>query len=170
MPITICKTYGIEAAHYLDGHYGKCAYMHGHHYKFELELTGVMTDTSREGVTIPGILLDFSYLKRAFDDVVGPWDHGLLMPLTPLEWEILAQRTPLDFLEKLGLNNYSKIFCLGINPTAENLAISAAAGMAEWLQYQCPVYSDLHTLRVRVWETETCWAEFTVPLGGLTHD
>lgn len=169
--ISITKEYEIDAAHTLLNHYGPCRYMHGHRYRFQLSLTGtILTDEQVEGVTMAGMLVDFAYLKQAFEATVGKWDHAYLSPLT--EQELLRSVGSLDdeVLSVLGLDEPSRVIPFGCNPTAENIAIIACGKILAWLKRKCPVVEDLYSLTVTVYETPTSSAEYTEYFWGKDHD
>jgi 6-pyruvoyltetrahydropterin/6-carboxytetrahydropterin synthase len=68
----ICKSYTFEAAHQLPWHDGKCARLHGHSYKLEVEVTGpIQGDTGKPD---SGMVMDF----QSISDVVKPIIDGLL--------------------------------------------------------------------------------------------
>jgi 6-pyruvoyltetrahydropterin/6-carboxytetrahydropterin synthase len=150
--ISITKTFTFDAAHYLLDHYGPCRYLHGHTYRMDVTLTGVMSTDYIADVTMPGMLVDFTYLKEAFKHTVGKWDHALLSPLTQDE---MTQALKGAGYTKLGLFDPERVICLGINPTAENLANRAVVQIAAFLQGNCPVYDNLCAIAVDLWETPT---------------
>lgn len=53
----------IDASHVLPDHPGKCSRLHGHTYRFEVWISGPVTDG--------GMLVDFYDVKRHID----AWDH-----------------------------------------------------------------------------------------------
>ena len=89
-----------SAAHRLMKHSGKCVNLHGHTWKYEIEL---LTDEHQVGRD--GILVDFGYLKRIGEKL----DHAtLLNRADPL----------LTVLEQYPF----RLVVLDGDPTAENLA------------------------------------------------
>lgn len=92
--LTVCKTFHFEAAHQLPYHDGKCKYMHGHSYKVELCVRGIVQPdepTNNEA----GMVVDFS--------VLSTW------------WKTLDARYGLDHITVL--NGILE------NPTAENICL-----------------------------------------------
>ncbi|MFQ5604413.1 MAG: 6-pyruvoyl tetrahydropterin synthase family protein [bacterium] len=61
-------THYIDCAHYLPGH-AKCGQMHGHTYKIEIIIEGENKD---------GMVLDFSNMKTAVNDLLAKYDHKSL--------------------------------------------------------------------------------------------
>lgn len=134
----IAKRFRWEAAHRLPWHEGLCRHLHGHSYRMVVELEGTPDDR--------GMLLDFKHLKRALQPLVEAWDHATLIAETDTALLELLQQT--DW----------KHVVLPFDTTAENLSAYVA-------DYLCETMPDLlrahrvHTVRVRLAETETCYAE-----------
>ncbi len=168
--ISITKTYEIDAAHTLLNHYGKCKHMHGHRYKFILTLTGNMTGQEEQGVTLDGMLVDFSYLKQAFEATIQRWDHAYLSPLSQQQLNAHMAIAPIAVLEVLGLDDTSRVVAFGCNPTAENLAITANSLIMQWLKDHCPVVEDLFSLAIQVFETPTSSAIYEAYFWGVDHE
>ena len=82
MHVTVCKEFKFEAAHYLPGHLGACANVHGHSYKLQVEVKA--NPTKCENVVIgggpsDGMVIDFSDLKRVVNDfIISKLDHKYL--------------------------------------------------------------------------------------------
>src|SRR5574343_380335 len=74
--ITITKQYRAEIAHRLPDHPGRCRFIHGHSYLFEIEVAR-MSETHAVGEH--GMVMDFSILKTLIDDVIQPLDHSLVL-------------------------------------------------------------------------------------------
>lgn len=70
--ITVTKIFEFEAAHHLPNYEGDCRNMHGHTYKLEVTVTGVVSMGS-------GMIVDFKELKEFVQHrVLGTLDHSLL--------------------------------------------------------------------------------------------
>ncbi len=119
----------VDAAHRVVGHQGKCARLHGHTYRFEVWLRGYDLDEL-------GMLIDFGYVK----DVLDQWDHrAVLWSEDSLCAPILADDPGHVVIEPW-------------NPTAENMAIAAAARIKAQSK-------SLKEVTVRCWETRSAYAE-----------
>jgi len=72
--ISVCKIFYIEAAHWLPRYVGKCANMHGHRWKIEIELMG------KEGIPDPasGMIMDFHHIEVAVQPLLDLLDHGVV--------------------------------------------------------------------------------------------
>ena len=71
MKVTVSKTVGFEAAHFLPDYVGKCANLHGHHWKVEVGITGSVNPET-------GMVVDFSTLKAGLKPILDNLDHGLV--------------------------------------------------------------------------------------------
>lgn len=142
--MTVAKRFRWEAAHRLPWHEGPCDNLHGHSYRMTVTLDG--TPDAR------GMLIDFQDVKRALAPLVDAWDHAVLVAETDDELRRLIE--PTDWKHVL----------LPCDTTAENLAAYVA-------DYLCDAAADLlaergvTAIRVRLAETETCYAEATRQVG-----
>jgi len=133
------------AGHRLYRHEGKCAFLHGHNYRADIEVTAAAGGTSVDDV---GRIVDFSLIKRRMlgwlDD---HWDHGFVLFADDAE-----------ALAAIGGMRPTKYFVLPWNPTAENMA-------RYLLEVVAPnVLGDLGVVarRVRLWETDEASATATL--------
>lgn len=80
MRISLVKTFGFEAAHWLpcfpEGH--KCRRMHGHSFKVDVMIEG---DVPPE----QGYLVDFADVKKAIQPIENELDHYCLNDIQGLE-------------------------------------------------------------------------------------
>lgn len=124
----VTKQFRAEIAHRLMRHEGKCKNIHGHSYLFEISIWGTPNPQT-------GMVMDFKQVKAAIEEIIGDWDHGLL----------LEQGDPLiDIMPA----NSCLLFVTDGPPTAEWMAEYIGRSMR---QAVC---------RVRVWETTTSYAEW----------
>lgn len=134
--VTVCKIFTFDSSHQLLHHKGKCANVHGHTYKLEVQLKG---QPSQETATSDeGFVIDFSDLKRVIKkEIIDDLDHAFLAQ---------GNEPIIEQLKSSG----SKLYILGFRTTVENLGSYICWRLK---QLQLPVYS------VRLWETPTGWAE-----------
>jgi 6-pyruvoyltetrahydropterin/6-carboxytetrahydropterin synthase len=97
--ITITTKREVPIGHRLLGYNGRCAYLHGHNYVFEVSITGQPDDL--------GLVVDFKDVKRVMDGVLDLFDHSM----------VLREGDPA--LEVLSLE---RVVVLSVNPSAENFA------------------------------------------------
>ena len=73
MPVSLCKEFRFEAAHYLpqmpEGH--KCRRLHGHSFKIEVHVQGEIEEET-------GILIDFADIKKVVKPLINQLDHYLI--------------------------------------------------------------------------------------------
>src|SRR5262245_1237278 len=130
--ITCTRRLTFEAGHRVYGHESKCANVHGHSYKAEIEASAELDQLGR--------VIDFSVLKER----IGGWldsnlDHAFIA------WgnDPLVDQLP-----------QTKLYVMPTNPTAENIA--------GHLLDVCPVLLEgtgVTVTRVVIHETENCKAE-----------
>lgn len=142
MSLRIGKTFTFDAAHQLPKHEGKCRNVHGHTYKLEVVIQGVL-----EFDDDIGMFMDFGDVSKIVKEtVLDRIDHSFI-------WN-----------GRMGQGQASihsqdvKIFDLGKETTAENLTL-AFFGMLEKQINTSDGKIKLYA--VTVWETPTSWASFT---------
>ncbi len=145
MSVTITKSLEFDAGHRVLGHVGKCRYIHGHRYKAEITVQASMLNEL-------GMVIDFSAIKEEIGEWIDQkWDHNILLnsadPILDLSKEDLGSI----------LNGRVPYIMRNGNPTAEN--------MAEELYYisQSLLPPEITIIKVKVFETPSCSAEFTKP-------
>lgn len=149
---------GLDTAHRLMNHAGKCRNYHGHRYIVEVTCSiGELDDCGR--------VVDFAVLKER----VGGWcdaylDHGMVLQRgDPLIEAFLAQAGPAGLVELPhcfdGRSVYAlaspKLLVVQFPPSAEHLAAFLYA------QAQIELAgTGVRTDRVRLYETPDCWADY----------
>ena len=93
-----------------------------------------------------GLLMDFKDLKQCLVPLIDSWDHATI---------VAAHDTELR--EVVETKNW-KHFILPYDTTAENMCIYTAEYLVQNSR-EVLVAHRVHTIRVRVSETETCYAE-----------
>jgi 6-pyruvoyltetrahydropterin/6-carboxytetrahydropterin synthase len=144
---TCTKVLRFCAGHRLMGHESGCAHLHGHNYRAEI------TARATAGLDPVGRVVDFSVIKAKVGDWIDiHWDHGFL---------VCEQDTAtIDLLIAFaGIAKVpQRIVRLPQNPTAENLAAALLEQSARLLRAD-----GVDVVRVRLWETPTCYADVTTP-------
>ena len=151
--MTVSKRFRWEGAHRLPWHTGGCQNLHGHSYLMWVELAGTPDDR--------GMVIDFKDIKTVLKPLIDAWDHAVLVA----EDDDALQQA-VDLLD-------SKHFVLPYDTTSENLC----AFVADYLGKEAFGLLQQHnisTIRVRIQETETCYAELVKPVAaytanGVTH-
>lgn len=141
--ITCTRLIQFCSGHRVVGHENKCANVHGHNYVAEIYAYAKNLD----GI---GRVIDFSVLKEKIGGWIDEnWDHTFIA--SPMESPVLLQA-----IESI---NKKKIYQLGDNPTAENMA-------NHLLRVICPKIlhgSYVYVNKVILWETQNCFATAEVP-------
>jgi 6-pyruvoyltetrahydropterin/6-carboxytetrahydropterin synthase len=78
MSWSVCKDFRFAAAHQIRGHRGGCENLHGHSYRVRVWVQASTRDAL-------GMVIDFADLKRALEEVVGPFDHRFLNEVPPFD-------------------------------------------------------------------------------------
>jgi 6-pyruvoyltetrahydropterin/6-carboxytetrahydropterin synthase len=123
MHAILTKTFHFEAAHYLPGHAGKCARLHGHSYRLEIAVRGPIKETPHQSDS--GMVIDFEDLSKIVRPaIIERLDHRDLNEVTGLRttaenlvhwmWdELLAAGLPAPLLYRIRLwetqNSYVEI-------------------------------------------------------------
>lgn len=136
--ILVRKHITTETAHRLMDYVGKCARIHGHSYKWEVEIEALIQRN--------GIAVDFSRVKHLLQEQIHvPYDHMLVLckddPVARLFGE-----PPMDY----------GICKVPFNPTAENLAKDAAQRIIKQLG------ANEYLISLTCWETENSYAKFVL--------
>lgn len=75
---TIFKDFSFSAAHAIRGHTRGCQNLHGHNYRVRVHLRASELDAL-------GMVLDFADLKAMMQEIVGPFDHGVINEIPPFD-------------------------------------------------------------------------------------
>lgn len=139
----VAKRFRWEGAHRLPWHTEGCQHLHGHSYQLWVELTGEATSQ--------GMAIDFKAIKDILAPLITAWDHAILVD--EADQQLLAA---IDLLA-------SKHYVLPYDTTSENLCQYVADYL---LTHAAEVLAthDITAIGVKLQETETCYAELTVPV------
>ena len=137
--LTVTRLLEFDAAHRVMNHESKCATLHGHRYKIEIEATAPNLDAI-------GRVIDFSVIKAKIGTWLdAEWDHTTILSSEDEQTIQALHAAP----------SFKPVFIAPWNPTAENMA-------KHLLEVVCPEQlagTDVAVTRVRVWETPNCYAE-----------
>lgn len=100
------KQFRFEASHQIDGHFGKCARLHGHSWVLHVNCEGEIDPTT-------GVVVDFYHISRAVDPLIRDLDHHHLGFGSPVFSDISI---PSDV----------HWIPYGFKPTSENLLVLIA--------------------------------------------
>jgi len=134
MTVTLSLDFTFDAAHRILGHAGKCAWLHGHTYRFQVTVQADALDPI-------GMVMDFDDLKALVEKhLLARWDHATLLreddPLVPAVNRVQAEAP-------------HKVVTFRQNPTAEVLAQLAAETLIPALP------TGIRLARLTIWESPT---------------
>lgn len=101
--------HSFDSAHFLFGYEGKCANIHGHRWKVEVE---VQADALVKGGKLDGMIIDFGDLKKDVKTMVDFYDHALIIQEGTMRGETL------NCIKQDGFN----VIEVDFRPTAENFS------------------------------------------------
>ena len=101
--------HSFDSAHFLSGYAGKCANIHGHRWRVEVE---VQSKTLVKDGQLDGMVIDFGDLKKDVKAMADSYDHALI-----IQKDTMREAT-LSCLKQDGFN----IIVVDFRPTAENFA------------------------------------------------
>jgi 6-pyruvoyltetrahydropterin/6-carboxytetrahydropterin synthase len=160
---SVTKEIEIQAAHRVPGTLSKCRFLHGHRYVIQATCSGqIAKDGEQEGM-----VLDFSFLKEIMVQYIHePCDHGtILFKEDPLLHTLVAeggvQGGHVFSDAVIFSNDFGNFYGVPFTPTAENLARHWYEIMLQPIQVASRGHAYL--IKVRVWETGTCYADYFVP-------
>lgn len=151
MKIAVTKRVTFDCAHMLTGHNGLCKNLHGHTYHVDVT---VQRDSDRDPTIVDGssegMVVDFKDLKQIMQDcIVEPYDHALIL-------DDSQQAGAEHDLMEVALKYNLKRVMFGDRPTAENMALAFLENLIDAAHGRG---LKLRIVSVRVWETETSYAE-----------
>jgi len=151
MPYRICKTIEIESGHMLSKSQDNCKYPHGHSRQVELILEADKLDKN-------DMVCDFSVLKIALKGFLDSFDHAMCINTKDPLYETLKKACGERVI---AFDN--------TDPTTEVVAKMIFDKVRDSLnQYakqknqRYPLSRKVRLIRVRVWETSTCWGEYGI--------
>ncbi len=130
----IYKRVHFDASHRLMHYRGKCARIHGHRWKVEVWIQGEVDQ-------VTGIIVDYNTITS----IVERFDHQI----------ILNRDDPLVAC----IEQFQPVITTPGDPTSELLAIL----LRDMIEEECRDSGAVARVeRIRVWESETCYAELAV--------
>lgn len=101
--------HSFDSAHFLSEYKGKCANIHGHRWKVEVE---VQSETLMKSGQLSGMIIDFGDLKKDVKTMVDYYDHALIIEEGSMRGETL------NCIKQDGFN----VIMVNFRTTAENFA------------------------------------------------
>ena len=136
-----------DTGHRVPNHKSKCRHMHGHRYRWEVELEGEVV--IERGTSDEGMLMDFSDISRILDEYIHDVvDHAFVV------YE--GDEDARDALSMMGDEHRTLI--VPFVPTAENLAKWAFEQVEPHIQTSYGNSLKIRAFHVR--ETPKSWASW----------
>jgi len=101
--------HSFDSSHFLSGYEGKCANIHGHRWKVEVQ---VQSETLLKSGKLSGMIVDFGDLKKDVKAMVDFYDHALIIEVGSMRCETLNN------IKEDGFN----VIMVDFRTTAENFA------------------------------------------------
>jgi len=133
MKVQIFKEVHFDASHRLLHYKGKCANLHGHRWKVEVWVEGEPDNTT-------SILLDYNKIK----EIIGKFDHQIILNI--------------DDPMATCIKKFQHIIVTPGDPTSELLAVVIRDDLEKYCRSQ---RISAKIIRIRVWESPSCFAELT---------
>jgi 6-pyruvoyltetrahydropterin/6-carboxytetrahydropterin synthase len=153
MPYRICKQIVVESGHMLAKHPDKCQFPHGHTRRVELVLEADELDGN-------DMVCDFKVITQAVGDLLASFDHAMCMNTDDPQYAAFKAAYGDRVIGFEHTDPTTEIMARTIHDACRaRLALHAAEPAATF-----PLRAGVRLLRVRVWETETSWAEYEPPL------
>jgi 6-pyruvoyltetrahydropterin/6-carboxytetrahydropterin synthase len=144
--LTVTKSIEWDMGHRIPYHKGKCRQPHGHHYRLEVSVRGVVK--SGAVVSDAGMVVDFGDLKEIlYKHVYSICDHRFMVyKKDDLFMSAITQEIEEEF-------NY---FVVDYIPTAENINLWCVANIKKNLPM------NLTLVSCRLYESKNHWVEWQV--------
>lgn len=141
MPFRICKAFTVESGHLLSKHSGKCRFPHGHSRRIEVVLESDELDQQ-------DMVCDFKRLKEALQAFIEQYDHSMCLNTADKNFTFYR-------------DTYPRIVPFeNADPTSELMAKRVFDEAARTFPAGAVDGRAVRVVRVRIYETETSWAEY----------
>ena len=142
--IEVTKIIEWDMGHRVPNHKNKCRNPHGHRYRLELTLKGVVNQS--QGQSDEGMVVDFGDIKELLKSCIhDPLDHGFMI----YEHDKLISALNEEQIEEFSFIKVSFI------PTAENIILWC------YQQLSPKIPAGICISRMRLYETPNSWADFS---------
>lgn len=150
MPFRIGKSFEIESGHLLSKHSGKCRFPHGHSRRVEVVLAADQLDTH-------DMVCDFKAVKNALEVFLAGWDHALAINTDDPNFAFYIQTYGERIVPFQNSDPTSELMAKVIFDEMSRRLIAADDSANPF-----PIPPGVRVERVRVGETSSCWAEYSV--------
>ena len=149
MPYRISKAFEIESGHILSKHPGKCRFPHGHSRRIDVVLAADALDAN-------DMVCDFKAVKLALKTFLDSWDHALAINTDDPNYAFYQEKHGARIIPFVHTDPTSEVMAKTIfDEITRCLATTNRQG-----DYAIP--AGVKVERVRVTETSSSWAEYSV--------
>jgi len=149
MTYRISKSFEIESGHILSKHPGKCRFPHGHSRRIEVVLAADALDAN-------DMVCDFKAVKLALKTFLDSWDHALALNTDDPNFAFYQEKHGARLIPFVKTDPTSEIMAKTVfDEITRCLATTSREG-----DYAIP--AGVRVERVRVTETSSSWAEYSV--------
>lgn len=150
--LTAAKTFHWCSSHRLMHHEGKCARLHGHNYRAQVEFV-----QRSPALQADGMVLDFGVIG----DAIGGWideylDHNCL--LNKVDTVARQAISVLNMAQPAEDARNTRVMLFPCDPTAEAIAAALLTVARRVIERMAAAFPDVEVGDVQVWETDTCLA------------
>lgn len=131
------RHFELDAGHRLAEHEFKCQNLHGHRYKFDIEIKGSVDEET-------GMLMDFSHVKSPIMDA---FDHNCLLNS---EDELVSE----DLVEQVNSSQNKELYLMDCEPSAENIVDESAELIFEKMSLD--EKNRINSVLIELYETPNC--------------
>ena len=118
MKYVLTTEHSFDGAHYLRGHRGACANIHGHRWRVVMEIGG--NELQPEGSS-RAMVMDFTDMKQEFRQLVDDFDHSLILEDTDMTMDDMHEVETVH-VNIAGEETETRAVYIGFRPTAENFS------------------------------------------------
>ena len=150
MPYKICKIIEVETGHMLSKHTKNCKYPHGHSRKVELVLEANRLDKN-------DMVCDFAVIKTALGEFFDSFDHAMCINTDDPIFDTMVKTYGRRIIPFKHQDPTTEVIARMIYKKVHNSLKDYALKKDE----SFPLSKNVKLIRVRVWETSKCWAEYS---------
>jgi len=151
MPYRICKTIEVENGHMLSKHPDKCQFPHGHSRKVEFTLEA-------EELNDCEMVCDFKIIKSVLGEWLDSFDHAMCMNTDDPAYEQFKSLYGDRVIGFTSMDPTTEVMAKHIFDFAEK----SFKAYAEKKDVRYVLNNDVRLVSVRVWETSSSWAEWSI--------
>jgi queuosine biosynthesis protein QueD len=139
----------IAAAHFVQTTKSQCNNLHGHNWRVEVEINGIIKED--------GMVIDFIDIKR----IINQLDHKFLIPSQ--SFEIMTKfKSPENIKSKLVAINDMKANIVCVVPESwicwVDVPVITAEYLAEYIQRLIKKEAEGLSVKIKVWESDKSYA------------